>query len=128
MCILQPFEEPPDPNKTRELEHRARLRHLQRPNAIKLDWRHEIHTGLVWLRDNLCLLVVSCLEDEKSLAVSIGEIIRSIKNVSSRNGSIFGVVFSLTHCSVVRLEVGGEGITVTAVVKKVVVVLYFFCI
>ena len=85
---------------------------MQRPNAIKLDWSHEIHTGLIWLRDNLCLLVVSCLEDEKSLAVSIGEIIRSIKSYSSRNGSIFGVVFSLTHCSVVRLEVGGEGIAV----------------
>ena len=106
LCILQPFEEAPD--KTGDPFEAARPQFVQIPRAMKLDWSSELRSRLTWLRDRICLLAVSPLEDERSLAVSIGEIVRAIKDDSSRSGTVFGVVFSLTHCSVVRLELGVE--------------------
>ena len=73
------------------------------PDHIKLEWKDELKPGLVWLRDNLCVLVTSRLDEERVLRASIGEMVQSIKEDPTRTGVLFGVVFSLDHCCLVRL-------------------------
>ena len=63
---------------------------------------------MTWIHSDLCFLFVERLEEDKVLMASIGEMIQEIKD-ASRKGTIYGLVFSLAYCSVVRLDVGGGG-------------------
>ena len=93
--MLQPYKEPRNPN--------VNIRNG--PPIVKLDWSADLKPGLVWLHKNLCLLVVNSLNGDEIMAASAGEIIQLIVNDTSRNGTVFGVVFSLSHCCILRLEI-----------------------
>ncbi|KAK0458919.1 uncharacterized protein EV420DRAFT_1228027, partial [Desarmillaria tabescens] len=57
----------------------------------------------VWLRENLCVFTWTHLDDESNLKAAVAAITECMRS-ESRVSDTFGVVFSLFHCVIVRLE------------------------
>ncbi|KAF9009303.1 hypothetical protein BDZ89DRAFT_1078569, partial [Hymenopellis radicata] len=61
---------------------------------------------LWWMRDNLCIYISTHLDDPKNFQASIATIVKEMQAHHAKDATRpkFGVVFSITKCTVVRLD------------------------
>ena len=70
------------------------------------------YPSLVWIHSDLCLFVTNYLREDAILMSCVGKVVREVKKDSSRKGTIWAILFSLSHCSIIRLDIDKEGSTV----------------
>jgi hypothetical protein len=59
-----------------------------------------------WIRKDVCLRVTTHLDDEENLQASIGDLVHHINTTQHKVGTIYGIVCSIFHCAVVRVDKG----------------------
>ncbi|KAJ7072905.1 hypothetical protein C8F01DRAFT_1105657 [Mycena amicta] len=72
-------------------------------DECKADTTPELRSNTVWLTPNVCLRFATHLDDESNLKQSVLELFTFMEQVS-RTRTMYGVLFSLFHCVVVRVD------------------------
>ena len=65
----------------------------------------------IWIREDVCLRITTHLDDEENLQASIGDLIHHI-NKTHTTGTFYGIVFSIFHCAIVRLDKDERGTSI----------------
>jgi len=59
-----------------------------------------------WIRKDVCLRITTHLDDDDNLKASIGDLVHHINHAitSDKVGSVYGIVCSIFHCAIVRVD------------------------
>ena len=63
----------------------------------------------VWIRKDVFLRITTHLDDEDNLKSSIGDLVRHINITSDKVGTVYGIVCSIFHCAIVRVDKDDSG-------------------
>ena len=58
----------------------------------------------IWIRKDVCLRITTHLDDEDNLKASIGDLVHHINTMQEKVGTVYGVLCSIFHCSIVRVD------------------------
>jgi hypothetical protein len=66
------------------------------------------------IRKDVCLRITTHLDDQENLRASIGDLVRHINTIQDSDGevgTVYGIVCSIFHCAVVRVDKDVDGTT-----------------
>jgi hypothetical protein len=66
--------------------------------------QHNDTWDFIWICKDVCLHITTHLDDEDNLKASIGDLVHHINTVQEKVGTIYGVLCSIFHCSIVRVD------------------------
>jgi len=58
----------------------------------------------VWIRKDVLVCITTHLDDENTLHAAIGDLVHSIGRKEDKQGTIYGIVCSIFHCAIVRID------------------------
>src|SRR5216684_4148426 len=65
---------------------------------------HNDTWDFIWIRKDVCLRITTHPDDEDNLKASIGDLVHHINTAQEEVGTIYDVLCSIFHCSIVRVD------------------------
>ncbi|KII94555.1 hypothetical protein PLICRDRAFT_692919 [Plicaturopsis crispa FD-325 SS-3] len=73
------------------------------------DLKRPENVDAIWLRRDVVLRVTTHLDDERNMQAGIAALVSAIMSTTEGEGIVYGVVFSIFHCVLVRVDMNAGG-------------------